>query len=223
MKKYIVYSLLGVMLFSPLTGRAHIEVGVEGHESLDDHSVSLGTEVEIERGQGGLFGKRDDDRSGLFGNREDDRGEMKSENRGGMKNDWGGTKENHRNILGMSVAMRFKMATVHLEGFFDRLDSRIDKIKAEGKDTASAEAYLAEARTSFQLATTEIEAARTIWEDENASAEAKAEIRAHLTSAKNSIMETQNSLRLCIKALKDLYVHTETDVKVEDDQSDTPE
>ncbi len=222
MKKYLVYSLVALFAFIPFVGRAHVDVGLEGHSEVDKHNVAFGTETEVE-GSGGLFGKRDDDRGGLFGNHENDdsdRGDKREDVRMGF---WGGSKDDHRNILGMSVVMRFKMATIHLNGFFDRIDSRIEKIKTEGKDTTAAEGYLSSAKTSYAAATAYIEAATALWDgtSTDTTVDTRIEIRTDLQNAKDKIKETVESLKLCIQALKDLYVHTDTDVKVEENTEET--
>lgn len=220
MKKFIIL----LIIFVPFFSFAHIEDFSTNNKFTSNNNFSeiernktedRRNDIWSENSKSGSFGRRDDseksgkdrERIGFFGNKISGEGSTddNQKNRGFFG--WG-KKNTHR----ADIAMRFKMATLHLESFFDRIQARIDKIKADGKDTAVAEGFLASAKTSYAKATTEIEAARTLWNsDDEITTEDKAVIRTHLMAAKVAIIETHTSLHQCIKALKSLYPHSEDD------------
>lgn len=137
--------------------------------------------------------------------REDARGEKK-EIRAGLKARLQSLMRTH---LGASVA-RLNAALRHFDNFVERIDSRIEKLKERGADTASVETSLSEAVVRIASAKEDVQALVSLIDsitDTGDPATVRSEVRAAVTKATEStkiahqaLLKTARELIALIKA-----------------------
>lgn len=97
---------------------------------------------------------------------------------------------------------RFEAFVARYEGFADRIQSRIDKLKEQGADTDEMQDLLDAAEKSLEDSVADIAAVKESVEDIVEDESSKGEIRALVNEAKESLKETHKAFVEAVKALK---------------------
>ncbi len=99
---------------------------------------------------------------------------------------------------------RFVEAVRNLENLEARIQARVDLEKAAGKDTASAEAFLATAKTKLAAVKVQLASLQTLipTTDTKVTADVFANIKIGAHSAKEALKEVHGALVEAIKSLK---------------------
>ena len=128
-----------------------------------------------------------------------------------------------RTHLGSAIA-RFNAALRHFDNFVERIESRIEKLQARDVDTTSVETSLEVAVDAIAVATVDVEALSNIVSsvtDASNAETVKAEIRAAIAKAKNSVKAAHRALVATAKELVALVrasatINSTTTVDVDD-------
>jgi hypothetical protein len=102
------------------------------------------------------------------------------------------------------IKQRFQLALRHFDNLLARIESRIDKLKAEGVATASVEAELSLAETANATAKADVQAVADFInsvDDSDDRATVRAELTAKVQQAQTSIRKAHQAIMKVVRAL----------------------
>lgn len=105
------------------------------------------------------------------------------------------------------VRERFTKAITHLTGIMERVETRVEKLKANGVDVSAVESLQVSAQAAIDTAKTDIAAVKTYIEgvsDTSDREEVRTELDALIKEARESIRLAHEAVRKTVKALVDL-------------------
>lgn len=162
------------------------------------------------------------ERRAIIEQAKDARGDLRaraSEARAGFKDRLHALVRTH---LGAAIA-RLNVAIRHFEKFVERIESRIEKLSGRGVDTSSVEALLSGTTEKIEIAKGDAQALidliSTVTDTSDADT-VKAEIRAAIQTAKESVKAAHRALKETIRVLVELVRNAKeinTDTSIDED------
>ena len=113
------------------------------------------------------------------------------------------------------IKNRFRLAISHMENLLNRVDSRLDKMTAQGIDTASALALQGEATLAMNKAKADAQAVSAVVEntsDSSDRATVRAELQVKIKTAQESMRAAHVAVKKVVSALVSLSKNNKTKV-----------
>ncbi len=133
-----------------------------------------------------------------------------------------GREDGSKNHLGWEMRMKahklFAISIERLEKIIERIETRIEKIKAEGIDTATATSFVVKAKADITLAKSYTASANAIIQanltsKSDMTEEERAQIKDLLGKAKVSLKSSWTNLFEAVKEIKKASIKVETSAK----------